>query len=309
MNSGDPPVWLSVVMPVHRPDVWLDEALASIPEGQGVAVIIRDSTPEGSARSAIAHHEARLPIDYEYLPDIASWTRKTNLGVEAAKTEYVCTLHQDDLWLENRISTARKMVSENPDAALYITSANLIDKSGEILGKWQPPFDPGRVVTETYLDRLLVQNSIAMPSPVWRRAAHLQAGGMDESLWYTTDWDLWLKLAEQGPVVFEQVPTTAFRIHANSLTMTGKQREMAREMQQIVERYASPNRTLEPLSHVSVRINAALAQASAGKRGALLDALVTLARLGPVNLAKFLRYSRLVERVLPRLRLRLKGVI
>ena len=51
------------------------------------------------------------------------------------------------------------------------------------------------------LERLLVQNFIAVPSPVWRRDAWLACGGLDLDLWYTADWDIWLKLARHGPAV------------------------------------------------------------------------------------------------------------
>ena len=142
--------WLTVVMPVHRGGDWLDEALASIPspdDSGSIAVIIRDSTPEGPCEAPIERHRSRLPIDYEYLPDIASWTRKTNLGVEAARSKYACTLHQDDVWLPERVSVARAMVAAHPDAALYVTGASIIDQKGAVIGPWQPPFDSGAAAT------------------------------------------------------------------------------------------------------------------------------------------------------------------
>ncbi len=304
--------WLTVVMPVHRGGDWLDEALASIPaadEAGSIAVIIRDSTPEGPCEAPIARHRDRLDIDYEYWPEMPSWPGKTNAGVEAAQSEHVCTLHQDDIWLPGRAELIRSMIAEHPDAALYLTGAQIIDGHGETLGQWQPPFPRGEQDRSTYLDRLLVQNSIAMPSPVWRRDAYLAAGGMDDSLWYATDWDLWLKLSEQGPVVFEPQASAAFRIHANSLTMTGDKVEMERELEQILTRYASADRELEPLSRASVSINTALAQASTGEGSALWPAVKALTKLGPLGAVRYLRYSRLIERLLPRLRLRLKGAM
>ena len=51
-----------------------------------------------------------------------------------------------------------------------------------------------RVVVE----RLLVQNFISMPAPLFSREAAIRVGGLDEDLWYTADWDFWLKLAAVG---------------------------------------------------------------------------------------------------------------
>ncbi len=304
--------WLSVVMPVHRGGDWLDEALASIPApiatGE-IAVIIRDSTPEGPCTAPIDRHRDRLPIDYEYLPDIASWTRKTNLGVEAARSTHVCTLHQDDLWQPDRAGILKEMIATHPDAALYVTGASIIDQASSNVGPWQPPLKRGVQDASEYRDRLLVQNSIAMPAPVWNRESYLAVGGLDENLWYTPDWDLWLKLSYQGPVVFDPRATASFRLHGSSLTMTGDKGEMAKELDDVLARHTFCDQSFATLGKASVRINTALAEASAGGKGAMTRAFRAFVGLGPVGAARYLHYSRLIERVWPRLRLRMKGTM
>lgn len=304
--------WLTVVMPVHRGGDWLDEALASVPSHSQVgeiAVVIRDSTPEGPCEAPLAEHRARLSIDYEYMPEIASWSRKTNLGVEAAQSEYVCTLHQDDLWEPDRARILHEMIAATPDAALYVTGASIIDQNSKNVGPWQPPLESGVQDPAQYRDRLLVQNSIAMPAPVWSREAYLAVGGLDEGLWYTPDWDLWLKLSYQGAVVFDPRPTACFRLHGSSLTMTGDKGEMATELADVLARHRFHDESFAPLGKASVKINTALAEASAGGKGALARALKAFVGLGPIGAARYLHYSRLFERVWPRLRLRMKGTM
>lgn len=295
-------VWLGVVMPVHRPCAWLDEALASIPEDEGVRVIIRDSTPEGSASDLISRHADRLDIDYEYLPDIPSWTRKTNIGVQASPSDHVCTLHQDDFWLPGRLDTIRALIAQHPDAALYLTGSQISGPTGNFLGKWRPAFSPGTIAAEDFRDRLVIQNSIAMPSPVFRRDAYLAAGGLDETLWYTPDWDLWFKLGEQGTVVFDETITTAFRIHGTSQTMSRSREEMREQMHIVLNRYAEPGSPIERIGRASAEINTALARAASGKGTEAIRAVSSLARLGPIKAAKYLRYSTLIPRLMPRLK-------
>lgn len=304
--------WLTVVMPVHRAGAWLDEALASIASQSkhgSIAVIIRDSTPEGPCTDLIEPHHSHLPIDYEYLPDVPSWPRKTNMGVEAAQSEHVCTLHQDDIWLDGRATLVQNMIDQHPDAALYVTASSIIDPDSKVLGQWTPPFDEGVQDFATYRDRLLVQNSIAMPAPIWKRDAYLASGGLDETLWYTPDWDLWIKLADQGRVVCNSTPSTAFRIHASSLTMTGDRKEMERELETVLARYAVKDQRMHALTSASVKVNAALAEASSGKKWALVDALESVVRLGPIKALQYLHYSRLAQRIWPRLKLRLRGAM
>ena len=83
------------------------------------------------------------------------------------------------------------------------------------------PVRAGAICEALLRQALLVQNSIAMPAPIFDRQTYRNVGGLDESLWYTPDWDLWLKLAAAGPARYDPYPRTAFRIHGHSLTMTG----------------------------------------------------------------------------------------
>lgn len=309
-DRSDP--WLTIVMPVHRPGEWLNAALASIPSPPrdcSLAIVIRDSTPEGSCEKLIEPHRKRLAIDYAHWPETPSWPRKTNLGVEAARSELVCTLHQDDLWLPERLKVIAAMCAAHPHAALYVTAAAIVDPKGLRIGLWNPPFQPALQDIRDFTNRLLIQNSIAMPSPVWRRDAYLACGGLDESLWYTPDWDLWLKLARQGDVVFDPQATAAFRIHGSSLTMTGDRTQMKRELDAILARHGHADGQHGALCRASAKVNAALADAASGDLVAGLSAIAAIVRLGPAGAAKYLRYSRLFERVWPRLRLRLKGAM
>ena len=70
------------------------------------------------------------------------------------------------------------------------------------------------------VERLLVQNFIAIPAPLFRRDQALSVGGLDARLWYAADWDFWLKLAAMGPTVYSPRPLAGFRIHSQSQTIT-----------------------------------------------------------------------------------------
>lgn len=302
---------LSVVMPVHAGEPWLDATLASIAQlpDAPVEVIIRDSTPATSCEHIVQRHASRLRIDYAYLPEVASWTRKTNMAVEAANAEHVAMLHQDDLWLPARLDVVTDMIARAPDAALLVTSAQIVDDFGRVLGEWRPPFAAGAVAPDACRDDLLIQNSIALPAPVFRRDAYLAAGGLDESLWYTPDWDLWLKLSDRGRVLYDPRPTVAFRIHRGSLTMTGDRSEFAEQLAIVLDRYLPSGGREARLCRASARINILLARAAAGEATAALKALLAVLRLGPRGIMRYLHASRLPERLLPRLRLRLRRAL
>ncbi|WP_120716941.1 glycosyltransferase [Tsuneonella amylolytica] len=301
---------LSVVMPVHGGGAWLDAALASIPDAADgdVEVLVLDSTSSGPCRDAVDRHARRLRIDYAWMPATPSWTAKTNLGVERARADHVCTLHQDDCWLPGRLEGFLSERSRYPDATLFLGPSRIVDGSGRDLGPWQLPVPFGPVAEDVLRSALLVQNSIAIPAPVVRRDAWLAVGGLDEALWYAADWDLWLKLAAHGTAIHHPRPATAFRVHGNSLTMSGDRGEMATELERVLARHMPPGCREERVCRTSVKVNVLLARAVSGSPFSALKAIAAILALGPRGAVRYLHASRFAERILPRLRARFAGV-
>lgn len=315
MTAAERP-WLSVITPVYRGERWLDAALRSIADqaDDGVEVLLIDSSPDGQSARIARSYEGRLRLRLFENSPLPSWQTKTNRGVELAEADHICWLHHDDLWLEGRIAAVRRWISEAPDAALHIAGSAIVDESGRRLGVWRCPFaQEGEVGEQLLLERLLVQNFIAAPAPVYRKDAWLAAGGIDEALWYTGDWDIWLKLAAKGAVVHHREVFTAFRVHGASLTVTGSRNaaDFEQQMKIVLERHLSrlpqPCRHVERAGLASIKINGALAAASSGRWFAVLPALARLLALGPAGIHRYLRDSRIADRLMPRLRARLAG--
>jgi glycosyltransferase involved in cell wall biosynthesis len=309
--------FLSVVMPVHEGLEWIGttlESLAAEPS-YGLEIIVIDSSPTNATADIVEQFSDRLPLRLLKRIDVKPWQTKTNLGVELATADYVCILHQDDLWLPGRVDTVRRWIADTPDTALHLAPSRLIDRHGRTIGKWtcplpaEQPLDPQFLLT-----RLLVQNFVSVPAPVFRRSAWLECTGMDEHLWYTPDWDIWVKLSSAGPVVYHDEMTTAFRVHASSLTVTGSRNasEFRAQMETVLDRYleripADSRHRIQRLARASIDINVSLAAASGGSATALASAAGNVLSLGPAGMRRYLRDSRLGERVVSRLRARMAG--
>lgn len=311
--------WLTVVMPVHNGAAHLGATLASAAaeRPEGVEFRLYNSAPDGGAARAVADHfRDRLDIVWTEALHLKPWTAKTNLGVDEARAPFATMLHQDDLWRPGHLaalSAAVAAMAAQPRAAMSIGPSRFAGPAGEDLGPWDLPFAPGRHPGVDVAHTLLVQNSVAILAPVFRAETWRAVGGLDDDLWYTADWDLWLKLAEAGDVLVRPAATTAFRIHGGSLTMTGSRDAAAfRAQHDVVLARHMPG--LMPLpsglarrARAGVAINCALAEAANGQPLRLLAAVGALAALGPVDAARFLRESRLIDRLRPRLRLKAKG--
>jgi glycosyltransferase involved in cell wall biosynthesis len=308
--------WLTVVIPSYCGEQWIDASLSSLAAeaAEGIEVLVIDSSPTSATRDLARGYSTRLRLRVLERGDLQSWQTKTNFGVQCAESTHICWLGVDDLWLPGRAAAARAWIDAAPEASLHLAPTAIIDKDGRRLGVWRCPLPAGGELPSALVtERLLVQNFIAAPAPVFRRDAWLGCGGLDESLWYTADWDIWLKLAACGSVYYHDPVTVGFRIHKGSLTVTGSRDSALFEdqMQIVLNRHigkvGGSSKEIERAARASISVNAALASASAGDPNGLLRAVTKIVRLGPAGIRRYFRDSRIVDRLMPRVRAKLTG--
>jgi glycosyltransferase involved in cell wall biosynthesis len=305
--------WLSVIIPSHNRPRWLATALQSIVDQkeQGIEVVIVDGSTDTTSFELINSFNGDLHVRSFRRTDLQSWTAKTNFGVEQAKGDRICMLHDDDFWLPNRSVEIRKWLSTQPDAVMHLHSCYIVDEAGKQLGLWSCPLpgDGSPIPTQTLFERLLVQNFIATPAPTIRRDVYLTVGGLDHSLWRTADWDLYLKIASLGNIYYHPGPLACYRIHKNALTVGGeiditnfRDQYMAVVDRHIVKLPTEIRKNILRIATTSVDINADLAAAYAGKYCKIAKAFVSILALGPRGIRQYLFCSRIIDRLIPRLR-------
>ena len=306
---------VTLIVPVYCGEKWIEGALLSLvgEAGHDFEVIVVDSSPNRATAEIAERFADRLSLRIVERPDLDGWQAKTNFGVGLARADHVCTLHPDDLWLPGRGEEIRRWIAGAPGAVLHLAPTAIIDGAGVQRGVWRCPLPAETPLAETaVLERLLVQNFVAIPSPVFRRDAWLRCGGLDLDLWYTGDWDMWLKLAREGDVLYHDRVTAAFRVHGNSLTVSGShdRNGFRAQMQSVLSRHigrlpAAQAAPVKRAAAASIDVNVALAAASRGEVRSLAGAAMRLLSLGPFGLHRYLRDSRLADRVFPRVRAKL----
>jgi glycosyltransferase involved in cell wall biosynthesis len=310
------PPWLTVIIPSYCGEQWIGAALSSVAAEakEGIEVFLIDSSPTSATRDIAQLYSDRLRLRVFERCDLSSWQTKTNFGVELAESSHICWLGVDDLWLPGRAAAVQRWIAADPDAPLHLAPSAIVDKDGRKLGLWRCPLPSNRDLSSALVvERLLVQNFIAAPAPVFRRDAWLRCGGLDENLWYTADWDIWLKLVSGHSVTYHDRVTVGFRIHNHSLTATGSRdpATFAQQMEIVLNRHIGKMRCLpnevERAARASITVNSALALAAGGDPGGLLRAAWAIAGLGPAGIRRYFRDSRILDRLAPRMRAKLAG--
>jgi glycosyltransferase involved in cell wall biosynthesis len=312
------PPWLSVIVPSHNRERWLAAALQSLVEQEdpGIEVIVIDASATDACLQIVSKFADKLDIRAQHRPDLVSRPEKANFGVEQARSNRICILDDDDLWLPNKCATLREWLAIQPDGVMHLHPCHIIDISGRRLGLWRCPLPNGQsaVPSGLFFERLLIQNFIPSPAPTLRRDAYRRVGGLDNQLWYTADWDLYFKLASVGNVYYHSSPLACYRVHQNTLTGKGNRNleDFRRQYELVVDRHfekltATQRDKILRIARASIDVNTALAAASGGDFAQIFKALAAILSLGPHGLRRYLFCSRILERALPRLRALLSG--
>jgi glycosyltransferase involved in cell wall biosynthesis len=305
--------WLSVIMPTFNGAAFVSDALQSVARQHDgtIEVVAVDDGSTDATRAILSDYSRRLPVTVIERRHSGNWVESTALGMSAARGEYLCWLHQDDLWRPQRLAALRRLTSAFPDAAFIVHPSWYIDASGRRIGYWHCPLPRVRrpLGKLEVLERLLVQCFVATPATLFRADAATEVGAPDARLTYSADWDYWLRLAELGRTVYHPTPLACFRIHAASQTIAsiGEADERRAQESSVLERHLAEfesrhaeGRRVADVARFSVNLNHALACAVAGRNLAWRSLSADFARLGVFGWQRLLRDSRVIERCLSR---------
>jgi GT2 family glycosyltransferase len=309
--------WLSVLIPTYNGEAFLSSTLDSIilqADKDIECVVVDDGSTDGTL-DILEAYRRRFPLIVQQPGRTGNWVKNSNLALSASRGKYACFLHQDDVWLGNRLLILKVLTEEYPDVILLLNSAYFIDAQGNRLGLWRCPLPslPARIDRDLIMRRLLVQNFVPIPAPIFKREDALALGGMDENAWYTADWDFWLKLAARGASIYHPQPLAGFRIHPNSQTvLRSSSRDDFRAQHRAVAHkhlaswnVSNPERErVRRISDFSIEVNTELAGFMHGQRGHSFRLIGYLLSLGPANAYRYLRDSRIWERASARIKAR-----
>ena len=226
--SQAPTIGLVVPTLGQRPG-FLNQTLDSIADQQEqVQVVV--VCPREAIRVRELVEERSLP----WLPDPGSLPGAINEGVASLDptVEFVSWLGDDDLLTPGSLTMTSTALSRDSAAVLAYGGCRYIDESGRSLWVNRAPRLAEMVLS--WGPQLIPQ-----PGMLVRRSAWVSAGGLDESLRFAFDFDLLLKLKRVGSFVSVPEVVSAFRWHAQSLTVSDRS-ENIRESEIVKRRYLSP---------------------------------------------------------------------
>jgi GT2 family glycosyltransferase len=284
---------VSVIVPTYNGAGYLAEALESIAAQsiRDVEVIAVDDGSTDETIEILRSFADRFALKLIQQHHTGNWVPSVNCGMAVADGKYPSILHQDDRWLDDRLAVLQALVDHAAPPALVLHPVWYIDAEGKRVGLWQCPLPSGTMFAE--------------------RQAIDRVGALDEDLWYTADWDLWLRLAASGTTFYCPTPLAEFRIHPQSQTTLRSTRldEFRRQLEIVLKRHLELRGLSCPIrsdvcraAWFSLEVNVHLAARAHGHRPDWTRLASRALTLGPRGWRRYWRDSRILERTAARFR-------
>ena len=116
-----------------------------------------------------------------------------NRGFARTRGDVLGWLNSDDTYAPGAVRAAAEFLARHDDVAMVYGDADFIDAVGNVIGPAmhvEPRFDRRRL--------LHYSDFIVQPAAFFRRGAFDAVGGLDPSLNWAMDYDLWLKFAAKN---------------------------------------------------------------------------------------------------------------
>jgi glycosyltransferase involved in cell wall biosynthesis len=183
-----PPV--SVIIPTYNRAAMVTEAVASVlnqtyPNLE--VLVVDDGSTDGTA-AALARFGERLRVLRQAHRRGVSAAR--NLGIEAARGDWLALLDSDDLWLPEKLARQMACLADRPELLICQTEEIWVRRGVRVNKPLSHRMAAGQIFLPS-LERCLVSPSAV----VLHRDLIERHGGFDESLPAAEDYDLWLRLS------------------------------------------------------------------------------------------------------------------
>jgi glycosyltransferase involved in cell wall biosynthesis len=223
---------VSVVVPTHDREVLLRQTLRSILGQRGVdfeVIVVDDGSSDGTTAAVAGLDDPRVRLVRHARPLGVAAAR--NRGVAEATGPWLAFCDDDDLWAPDKLARQLQAAAQTGASWVYTGEAH-IDAGRRVVGGSPPP-PPWQLVEQLARCNVVPGGCSGV---VLRRAALGNREAFDGRRYrHFADWDLWIRLARDGPPAGVLSPLIGYRIHPGnaSLDTAG----MVAELEVIADRH------------------------------------------------------------------------
>ena len=217
---------ITVVTPSFNQAAFLEETLRSVHE-QGYPnlehIVVDGGSTDGS-----------VDLIRQFEPKLAYWVSEPdrgqchaiNKGMTRATGEIACWLNSDDTLEPGSLYAVAEHFLQNPDWGALVGGSRCVDERGRTIDlrtrqvvTGDPEAEAIRWCCREKGSECLTcwsRDWFSQPSTFWRRRVWEQVGGLDETLNYSMDYELWRRMAKVTEIHPVQDVLATYRFHSEA---------------------------------------------------------------------------------------------
>ncbi len=202
---------VSIITPSYNQASFLGNTIKSVLEQTypNIEYIVVDGGSDDASVDIIKTHADRIAY-WVSEPDQGQ-SDAIRKGFEHASGDILAWLNSDDVLSLDAVERAVGFFEKNPDIDFVYGNRLAVDEQGRVLYKKR--MLPSGAMS-VYLSMVLGQESC-----FWRRELYDRVGGVNPERFFSMDYELFSKMAQQGRFKYCPGIWGGFRIHASSRTM------------------------------------------------------------------------------------------
>lgn len=225
----------SIITPVFNGENWISETIESVlkicADYKYEFIIINDGSTDRTME-IISNYSKSIRIKNQTnLGEAAS----VNVGLSMAKGQYVVVVSADDPMRSSELlDSSKEIFEDNKNIVCVYPSWSVIDRNSQVVRDVDVP---------EFSERVLIgqHKCIVGPGGVFRRETAIAIGGRRPNLKFTSDYDFWLRLSQQGE--FKRIPgyLAYWRKHDLSTSISLRGLAMANERIEVIKGFLEEN--------------------------------------------------------------------
>jgi len=218
-NINEPEI--SIVIPAYNHARYVEQAIKSV-LGQTFQdwelIVIDDGSTDdtGKVIDACAYHP-RVTICHQRNRGLSPTLNK---GLEMARGRYFNFLPSDDFFHPDKLASQIEFIKTSGELAAVFCDQTPVDSEGDpvegdAIASWS---EVKYTAADEILPKLFERNFIPAPSALINTQVLRNVGGFDESLTYTQDYDLWIRILPGNEIHWLHKKLLYYRWHGENLT-------------------------------------------------------------------------------------------
>ena len=205
---------VSVVVPTRNRSALLAVTLRSVLRQQDVAfevIVVDEASTDDTPGLLAALNDSRV---HTIRHDTPRWLAAArNSGAAEARGEWLAFVDDDDLWAPDKLVRQVHAAQQASREWVYTGAVNF---EGCRIVSSRPPPPPEQIVAMLPRFNLIPGGGSNI---IGRRTTWLRAGPFNTSLRSGEDWEMSIRLAQQGPPAWVCSPLVAKRIHPSKMSL------------------------------------------------------------------------------------------